>query len=83
MLQKAETQSILGLIQIILIARKCAGITGDLKMNESLLSKEYHDNWRDLINTSKGLDVIMKSEGNIIRNVPISVQCTTQNLIYP
>lgn len=51
-------------------------------MNESLLSKEYHDNWGDLITTSKGLDV-MKSEGNSIRNVPIPIQCTTQNLIYP
>lgn len=36
LLPRAKTESILGLIQIILISRKCAGITEDLKMNESL-----------------------------------------------
>lgn len=81
MLQRAEIESILRLIKIILIAIKCAGITEDLKMNESLLSKEYHDNWEDLITTSKWLDV-MKSEGNNIRNVQIPIQRTTQNMIY-
>lgn len=78
MLQRDETESILGLIQIIWIARKCTGITEDLKMNEYQFSKEYHDNWGDLIITSKGLDV-MKSEGNIIGYF----QSITQNLIYP
>ena len=35
--------------KIILILRKCVSITEDMTMNESVLSKDYHYNWDDLI----------------------------------